>query len=56
MNSRGVIELVVANIALKAGLISTPLYSAIVLMAILTTLISLFFMSNTIKEHPKIMN
>ena len=56
MNSRGVIELVIANIALSAGLISTPLYSAIVLMAILTTIISPFFIKNSIKKHPQIMN
>ena len=56
MNSRGVIELVIANIALKAGLISTTLYSAIVLMAIITTLISLVMMRNIIKKNPKIMN
>ena len=56
MNSRGVIELVVANIALKAGLISAPLYSAIVFMAIITTLISLIFIRNIVKKHPRIMN
>ena len=56
MNSRGIIELVIANIALSAGLISTPLYSAIVLMAILTTIISPFFIKNSIKKHPQIMN
>ena len=56
MNSRGIIELVIANIALKAGLISTSLYSAIVLMAILTTLVSLFFMRNIIQKHPRIMS
>ena len=56
MNSRGIIELVIANLALKAGLISTSLYSAIVLMAILTTLVSLFFMRNIIQKHPRIMS
>ncbi len=56
MNSRGIIELVIANIALKAGLISASLYSAIVLMAILTTLLSLFFMRNIIQKHPRIMS
>ncbi|MBU1018319.1 cation:proton antiporter [Patescibacteria group bacterium] len=54
MNSRGVIELVIANIALKTGLISTALYSAIVMMAILTTIVSLFFIRNIIKNDPKI--
>lgn len=56
MNSRGMIELIIANIALSAGLISTQLYSAIVLMAILTTIISPFFIKNIIKKHPRIMS
>ncbi len=56
MNSRGIIELIIANIALNAGLISTRLYSAIVLVAILTTLISPFFIKNTISRYPRIMS
>ncbi|MBN2096496.1 cation:proton antiporter [Candidatus Peregrinibacteria bacterium] len=56
MNSRGVIELIIANIALNANLISTRLYSAIVLMAILTTLISPFFIKNMINRYPRIMS
>ncbi len=55
MNSRGVIELVIANIALNAGLISTPLYSTIVLTAILTTVISPFFIKDMINHYPQIM-
>lgn len=56
MNSRGVMELIIANIALKAGLISTSLYSAIVLMAIITSLIFPIFMKKLIKKNPNIMN
>lgn len=56
MNSRGVIELVVANLALNAGLIDKKLYSAIVVMAVVTTLISPFVMRYLIKKHPQIMN
>jgi Kef-type K+ transport system membrane component KefB len=56
MNSRGVVELVVAEIALRGGLIDQRLYSAIVLMAITTSLLSLFFMRNMIEKDSKIMN
>ena len=56
MNSRGMIELIIANIALSAGFISTQLYSAIILMAIITTLISPFFIRNIVKRHPRIMS
>jgi Kef-type K+ transport system membrane component KefB len=55
MNSRGIIELIIANVALGAGLISTPLYSAIVLTAILTTLISPFIIKGILSKHPRIM-
>ncbi len=55
MNSRGMIELIIANIALTAGLISTPLYSAIVFTAIVTSLISPFIIRGMIKRHPRIM-
>jgi Kef-type K+ transport system membrane component KefB len=55
LNSRGVMELVLAHIALEANLISTELYSAIVFMAIATTLIFPFVMKAMIKKDPKIM-
>jgi Kef-type K+ transport system membrane component KefB len=40
MNGRGAVELVVAEIARRAGLISTELFSIIVLMALTTTLLT----------------
>ncbi len=55
LNSRGVMELVLAHIALEANLISTELYSAVVFMAITTTLIFPFVMKAVIKKDPHIM-
>jgi Kef-type K+ transport system membrane component KefB len=48
MNARGAVELIVADIALRAGLFELPgdsdiiqnLFSAVVIMAIVTTLIT----------------
>ena len=40
MNTRGLMELVVLNIGLDAGIISPPLYAALVVMALLTTLMT----------------
>ena len=40
MNTRGLMELVVLNIGLDAGIISPPLYAVLVLMALLTTLMT----------------
>ncbi len=56
LNSRGVMELVLAHIALTANLISTELYSAIVFMAIATTLLFPFAFRAIIKRNPNIMN
>lgn len=56
MNSRGVIGLVIANIALKTGLISVPIYSAIIFVAIISTLLSLFVLRSMIRKDPKIMD
>ncbi len=54
LNSRGVMELVLAHIALEANLISTELYSAIVFMAITTTLIFPFVFKAIIKKTLKL--
>ena len=40
LNTRGLIELVVLNIGLDLGVLSRPLFSMMVLMAILTTLMT----------------
>jgi Kef-type K+ transport system membrane component KefB len=38
LNARGIMELVIANIAYRNGLISTEVFSILVIMGILTTL------------------
>ena len=40
MNSRGLMELIIINIALKFGVIEQGLFSIMVLMAIVTTLMA----------------
>lgn len=40
LNARGIVELVIANIALAKGFIDTALFSVLVLMALLTTLLT----------------
>ena len=40
MNSRGLMELIIINIGLQAGVIGPALFSMLVLMAIVTTLMA----------------
>lgn len=40
MNSRGLMELIIINIGLQRGVIETPLFSMLVLMAVITTLMA----------------
>ncbi len=40
MNARGLMELIIINIGLKAGVIAKPLFSILVVMAIVTTLMA----------------
>jgi Kef-type K+ transport system membrane component KefB len=56
MNSRGVLELVLIQIALTNNLITKELYSAIVFMALSTTLIFPFVLKALIKRNPGIMD
>ena len=44
LNARGMMELVIANIALEKGFISVSLFSILVLMAMITTLITPFML------------
>lgn len=44
LNARGIMELVIANIAYKAGLISTEIFSILVIMGIVTTLSTPFML------------
>ncbi len=56
MNSRGAIELAFALLAFKSGIISVELYSALVIMALVTTLVFPFVITKMIKKNPKIMD
>ncbi|QQS58857.1 cation:proton antiporter [Candidatus Peregrinibacteria bacterium] len=56
MNSRGVTELVIAHIALKGGLISEELYSAIVFMTVVTTVSFPFVVRKIVRRYPNIMD
>ncbi len=49
LNARGIMELVIANIAYKAELISTQIFSMLVIMGILTTLTTPFLLKRAFK-------
>lgn len=52
MNSRGAVELVIALLALNHGLITQEVFSALVAMAIVTTLVFPFVLQHEIKNSP----
>jgi Kef-type K+ transport system membrane component KefB len=56
MNSRGAIELALVLIALNIGLITTEIYSSIIVMALITTLIFPFIITRMIRKDRKIMD
>jgi len=56
MNSRGAVDLVLAFIAFRNGFISHDIYSSLLLMVLLTTLIFPFVISFMISKQPKIMS
>lgn len=56
MNSRGAVELALAFIAMRSGLIPVNIYSGLVVMAILTTLMFPFFFTRLVRKNPKIMD
>lgn len=55
MNSRGAVELALAMIAFKAGFLNTELYSGIIIMALVTTLIFPFFVRRIIRKNQGVM-
>jgi len=55
MNSRGAVELVIALLALRHGLITREIFSALVAMAIITTLVFPFVLQQEIRKDPKAM-
>jgi Kef-type K+ transport system membrane component KefB len=56
MNSRGAAELVIALIAMEYGLISLEIFSALVAMSIVTTLIFPPVLARGIKKNPGLMD
>ncbi len=56
MSSKGSVELVIAMLARNYGLISPEIFSALVAMAIITTLAFPFVLTREIKKNPLIMN
>ncbi len=56
MNSRGAIELALAMIAFRIGIIPIELYSSLVVMALITTMSFPFVIGHMIKKQPKLMN
>ncbi len=49
LNARGIMELVIANIALAKGFIDVPVFSILVLMALLTTILTPFLLKEGFK-------
>ncbi|MBD3164083.1 hypothetical protein GF323_02710 [Candidatus Woesearchaeota archaeon] len=56
LNSRGLIELVVATFAFENRLISSNIFGSIVATAVITTLIFPFIMKSIVKNNRKILN
>ena len=56
MNSRGAVELAIAFLAFRMGLINLQIFSGLIAMALLTTLLFPIFFTNTLRKNPKIMN
>ena len=54
LNARGVMELVVAQVAFKNGLIDAPLYSVLVLMGLFTTLLTPFLVPSALRQPSQV--
>jgi Kef-type K+ transport system membrane component KefB len=55
MNSRGAVELGIAFLALRVGLITEHIYSSLIIMALITTLLFPFMLRRAVKNNPDIM-
>jgi Kef-type K+ transport system membrane component KefB len=55
MNSRGAVELVIALLALRHGLIPQEVFAALVAMAVITTLVFPFVLQREIRKDPRAM-
>lgn len=56
LNARGIMELVVANIAYRAGIINTEIFSILVVMGVLTTLSTPIFLKWAFLKLDKLQN
>jgi Kef-type K+ transport system membrane component KefB len=56
MNSRGALELALALVAFRTGLIHVKLYSGLIVMALVTTLVFPFVVTGMIRRDPSIMD
>ncbi len=56
LNARGIMELVIANIAYKNGLINTEVFSILVIMGVLTTLTTPFLLRGAFKRLDVVKN
>jgi Kef-type K+ transport system membrane component KefB len=54
LNARGIMELVIANIALQKGFIDVPMFSILVMMALLTTIITPFLLKDAFLRIDKL--
>jgi Kef-type K+ transport system membrane component KefB len=54
LNARGIMELVIANIAYKAGIINTEIFSMLVIIGLITTLSTPFLLKRAFKSIEKI--
>ena len=55
MNSKGAVELAIGYIALTLGLLPVELYSALVLTALISTVMFQIIIFRMVKKYPKIM-
>jgi Kef-type K+ transport system membrane component KefB len=55
LNARGIMELVIANIAYKAGIINTEIFSMLVIMGLITTLSTPFLLKRAFKSIEKVI-
>jgi Kef-type K+ transport system membrane component KefB len=55
LNARGIMELVIANIAYKAGIINTEIFSMLVIMGLITTLSTPFLLKRAFKSIEKMV-
>ena len=56
MNSKGLVELAIAYLAFQLGLLPISLYSALVVTAVVTTLVFQVVIFSMIKNNPGIMD